>query len=129
MNADFYRAGKDGFGSAADFVNFRAGADSSNAKNARKILGVEKPPSRPPARILETKVGGLKAKRFEVAETRIAEHAQALPAGGGSLLVRNAYTVVPVKDGFWVLRYSALEQEFRTYLPHYEQLLATLRLR
>jgi len=74
LNVDFYRTGKDGFASAADYINFRVGADSSKAQNARKLLGIKKAASpQPLAKIRETNVGGLKAKSFEIVETKIKE--------------------------------------------------------
>lgn len=106
FDVDYLRDGAGGFASAEDFISRNA------EKNAKK--------KRAPT-IKRVALGGFAATRFESLEP------EAGAAPQKTAQVRSAYVVVPAEGGYWVVRYSSAEKEFKYHFFQFEHLLETFK--
>lgn len=114
FEVDYLRDGAGGFASAEDFISRNA------EKNTKK--------KRAPA-IKRVMLAGFAATRFESLEAAAGE-APAKEKGASpqkAVQVRSAYVVVPAEGGYWVVRYSAAEKDFKAGFFQFEHLLETFK--
>lgn len=135
MHVDHYRNGKDGFASAKSFIDSNTGVTGSSDRDWKR-MGVSNPIPKTPAIVRAVKVSGIDSSRFDVQkgmrskpEVYVNGKLITRKAQKGVVMLRKAFVVVPQKDGFWVLRYSAEDQEFERHLPKFEHLLKTFQLK
>lgn len=135
MHVDHYRHGKDGFDSAQNFIDTQLGVTGVSEREWKK-MGVSNPIPRHPAVVRAVKVAGIGASRFDVQkgmrskpEVYVNGKLITRKAQKGVVMLRKAFVVIPQKDGFWVLRYSAEEKEFDRHLPKFEHLINTFQLK
>ncbi len=135
MHVDFYRHGKDGFESPKNFIDSHTGVTGVSEREWKR-MGVKNPIPRSSAIVRAVKVSGIGASRFDVQkgirskpEVYVNGKLITRKAQKGVVMLRKAYVVVPQKEGFWVLRYSAEEKEFDRHLPKFEHLINTFQLK
>lgn len=135
MHVDYYRHGKDGFQSSQSFIDSHLGATGVSDREWKR-MGVSNPIPRSSAVVRAVKVSGIGASRFDVQkgmrskpEVYVNGKLITRKAQKGVVMLRKAFVVVPQKEGFWVLRYSAEEKEFDRHLPKFEHLIETFQLK